>query len=144
MRSVSIRRGHGQGFTLIEVMIVVVIVGILAGIGYPLYTDYVLRGKRTDGKAAIQELMNREERHYTENSTYTTDIDGELGYDADPTTTEDGAYEVSAVQCAGAEPLTQCVRVEAEPQGRQADDTCDTLWRNSRGQQGATGAGECW
>lgn len=64
-------RPHRQnGFTLIELMIVVAIVGILAAIAYPSYRDYVIETRRADAQGALMGLANAMERHYTENNTY--------------------------------------------------------------------------
>lgn len=56
------------GFTLIEVMVVVAIIGILAAIAYPNYTDYVLRSNRTAATACLTEMAQLMERHYSANS----------------------------------------------------------------------------
>ena len=62
---------HAQsGFTLIELMITVAIVGILAAIAYPSYTQYVERARRNDAKAVLLEASQYMERRYTENRTY--------------------------------------------------------------------------
>ena len=59
-----------KGFSLIELMIVVAIIGILAGISYPSYRDFVIRARRTDAKAALLDVAQRLERFYSENNTY--------------------------------------------------------------------------
>lgn len=59
-----------QGFTLIELMIVVAIIGILAAIAYPSYTEYVQRGKRSEAKVALLEAVQNLERYYSANGTY--------------------------------------------------------------------------
>lgn len=56
-----------QGFTLIEMMVVVVILGILAAIAFPNYQEYVLRGKRAEGQALLNEAAAHEERWYSLN-----------------------------------------------------------------------------
>jgi type IV pilus assembly protein PilE len=56
-------RRHATGFTLTEVMIVVVIVGILATIAYPSYQEKVLRSRRADGQAALMSLAQAQERY---------------------------------------------------------------------------------
>jgi len=61
------------GFTLIEVMIVVAIVGILAAIAYPSYDEYVKRGNRTEGQALLQDTSARQERYFSQNNAYVTD-----------------------------------------------------------------------
>ncbi|WP_338081776.1 type IV pilin protein [Ectothiorhodospira mobilis] len=59
-----------RGFTLIEVMITVAIIGILAAIAYPSYTRYVERTQVSDGKVALSEAAQRLERCYTSTLTY--------------------------------------------------------------------------
>ncbi|XOZ33467.1 type IV pilin protein [Halomonadaceae bacterium KBTZ08] len=64
-------RGRSNGFTLIELMIVVAIIGILAAIAYPSYLKYVEDARRSDAQAALMGLASAMERHRTSNNTYT-------------------------------------------------------------------------
>lgn len=59
-----------KGFTLVELMIVVVIVGILASIGVPAYNDYVLRGKLTEAMTELAGMRVRLEQYYQDNRNY--------------------------------------------------------------------------
>ncbi|MCN4143927.1 MAG: prepilin-type N-terminal cleavage/methylation domain-containing protein [Thiohalomonas sp.] len=58
------------GFTLIELMIVVAVVGILAGIALPSYQESVAKSKRADAQGALLSLSASMERYFTENNTY--------------------------------------------------------------------------
>jgi len=59
-----------RGFTLVEVLIVVTIIGILAAVALPSYTEYTKRGYRADGKSALLQLSSALERYHTENGSY--------------------------------------------------------------------------
>lgn len=131
-----------MAFTLIELMIVIVILGIIVAVAYPAYTDQVRKARRAEAKSALQQTINRQERHYTDNNTYTTDMT-ELGYGADPFITEEGWYSVTAAACGGST-IAQCVEVTAAPQNAQTSDPCSSFTLNSRGQRGVTGSGNCW
>lgn len=61
-----------RGFTLIELMIVVAVVGILAAIAYPSYTDSVRKARRSDGTAALMNAAQRMEVYYAREATYTS------------------------------------------------------------------------
>ena len=65
---------NDKGFTLIEVMIVVVIIAILATIAIPAYEDYVMRARRTEAKSAIMAAYASLEKHFLNNNAYTTDL----------------------------------------------------------------------
>ncbi|MDD2761648.1 MAG: type IV pilin protein, partial [Methylomonas sp.] len=78
-----------RAFTLIELMIVVAVVGILAAIGYPSYTEYVTRAKRADGKAVLLQVQLAQEKWRTNHTTYGTKAN--LGIGASP----DGHYTVN-------------------------------------------------
>ena len=61
-----------QGFTLIEVMIVVAIIGILAAVAYPAFNDFVLRGRIVDATNELSSLRADMERHFQDNRTFQT------------------------------------------------------------------------
>ena len=60
----KINKSRGLGFTLIELMIVVVIVGVLASIALPAFNEYLLRGKRAEGRAILMDAASKMEKHY--------------------------------------------------------------------------------
>lgn len=71
MAAQSVFRGKkNQGFTLIELMIVVVIVGILAAIAYPSYTRYVQRANETEARGQIMEFASQLEAYRAKNFSY--------------------------------------------------------------------------
>lgn len=66
------QRARQTGFTLIEVMVVVAIIGILATIAYPSYRDYILRGQLVDATNGLTSFRAEMERHFQDNRTYAT------------------------------------------------------------------------
>ena len=68
-----------QGFTLIELMIVVAAIGILAAIAYPSYQDSVRKTRRADAKTSLLDLAQQFERCFTINGQYSTDPPGPPG-----------------------------------------------------------------
>jgi type IV pilus assembly protein PilE len=65
-----------SGFSLIELMIVLAIVGILTAIAYPSYQDHVIKTRRADAQGAMLELAQFMQRYYTQNNRYDRDMDG--------------------------------------------------------------------
>jgi type IV pilus assembly protein PilE len=127
------------GFTLIELMIVVVIIAILAAIAMNSYRQYILRGNRTSATRALQDLTSREENYYFSNNAYTTSLNS-LGASASMA----GPYYTVLVPAASA---TNYV-VEADVKGTQAQDgACQSFQLKRTGAQTSTGSGTaatCW
>ena len=119
-----------KGFSLIELMIVIAIIGILTAIAFPNYNRYVVQARRTDATSLLLQMIQQQERYFTEQLTYTTDLMN-LGYGVGTQVpSEGGHYLVSATACAGLT-IDRCVLLTAEPQGVQSADGNITL--DSRG-----------
>ena len=137
-----------QGFTLIELMIVILIIGILAAIAYPAYQEHVTRARRSDGQTALLDLASRMERYYSERNTYQTATigTGNAATDVlDTTTSPEGWYALTITN-----QTPTSYSIQAVPQNAQAtaDQLCQTLTYNSTGQKGFTGPNgtleRCW
>ena len=128
------------GFTLIEVMMAVVIIGILAAIAFPSYREYVLRGHRSEGVALLSEAAARQERYYAQNNTYADSV-AKLSMDAD----SDNDYYRLSVVAADATSYT----LLATAINSQVDDLkCGNLGLNEQSVKTETGtaadAADCW
>lgn len=71
MRSLSAGARPSRGFTLVEMLVTVAIIGILAGIAYPAYQGSVIRSNRTEAERALLVTQAQLERYYTAFGTYT-------------------------------------------------------------------------
>ena len=113
-----------KGFTLIELMIVVMIVAILAAIAYPMYREQVRKGHRRAAQAAMMEVVNQEHQYFIANRVYADE--DTLAFSLDPEVEQN--YELTIAVAAGPPPG---FTVTMTPEAGQASD--GTLTVNSVG-----------
>ncbi|MGI2027909.1 type IV pilin protein [Endozoicomonas acroporae] len=115
--------GKASGFTLIELIIAVVIVGILASIAVPSYQNAIQNGRRAEGQTALLDIAGRQEQFFLDNHQYTADLRN-LGLGANPFISDEGWYSISAA-CGGNGDVFACSDgfvLIATPQGGQVPD----------------------
>lgn len=104
-----------HGFTLIELMITVAVLGIIAAIAYPSYQEQMSKTRRSDAKAALMDAAAKAERHYTQFGNYGGTI-------PIPATSENGFYTIVLTAATTASPQTYSIT--ATRTGIQANDKC--------------------
>lgn len=131
-----------RGITLIELLTVIAVIGILGAIGYPLYVEQTVKGRRASGKAMLHNVLQQSERFYTQNNTFTTDM-AELGYGDGPYLSENGTHTIE-LDVGPTGDIATSVTVIATPV--QPDPRCGVLTLSSDMSRTASGSqpDQCW
>jgi type IV pilus assembly protein PilE len=155
---------RSAGFTLIELMVVVVIASILLAVAVPAYLTYIRQARRTEAKTAILDLAGREERYFSTNGAAYTQTPAQIGLTGAgfPINVGNSYYQVTVCSPAagGAAPCNdttppvapsfQIVAVPVAANGQTRDAPCQIFGVDSTGKQWALdGAGNdttpyCW
>jgi type IV pilus assembly protein PilE len=147
-----------SGFTLVELMIVVVIATILLSIAVPSYMTQMRQSRRTEAKTALLDLAGREESYFSTNGSAYTNAAANLGYAGFGVPIGSGYYQLTVCVPAAANctaglampnpPAAPSYTIVATPVGSQVNDAqCTAFAVDSTGQQFATGPGgtaTCW
>jgi type IV pilus assembly protein PilE len=137
------RTAKTAGFTLVELMIVIAIIGIISAIAIPSYDSYMKKSRRADAKVALSKMADHQERYYLQNNTYSAAVS-----DVGGAATEEGFYTLS-INSADVNGFQ--LTATAVPGGQQANDTdCLLMYLSSTGAResgAAPGGGDlknCW
>jgi type IV pilus assembly protein PilE len=147
-----VRGRRSKGFTLVELMAVVLIAAILLSIAVPLYMQQVRKGRRTDAKTAVMDLAGREERMFSTTNAYSADPT-QLGYAAVgsgatfPQIVGNGYYNINVPVIT---PTTFTITATAISADQLKDTSCFSFSVTQTGQQSSLSSGgantttTCW
>lgn len=135
---------RNRGVTLVELMVVLVIIGILASIVYPAYTESIREARRSDARTSLLEMAQFMERYYAANGRYVTAANGNtapaLPYTQSPKDGSSKYYNLSVTGAGNSQ-----YQLNAAPTGAMSGDRCGTLTLTHQGVKGAGGdASACW
>ncbi|TPH19232.1 type IV pilin protein [Litorilituus lipolyticus] len=128
------------GFTLLEVLITVALIGILVSIAYPSYTEFVVKSNRSEAQRELVRLANLQEQAFVDNRAYTEDMT-QLGANADPFITDGGNYSIDAN--VGNNGTTFTLTATALLLQKKRDTKCAKFSVTETGEKDATNS-DCW
>jgi len=132
------------GFTLVELLITIAILSIVAGIAVPAYSTYIIQANRSDAISFLSEVAGEQQRYFSENNQYATDM-SELGYgDAATAISPESHYTISISR---PDPTSYVLTATPVAGGRQQrDDECSAFTLSSTGIRANTGGSDnnCW
>lgn len=137
------------GFTLIELMMTVAVIGILAAIALPAYQEHVRRTNRAEAKSILLEMAQLLERNFTESNRYDLKSDA-TSFTLPVTQSPKTGTAKYTIQFAAGTPTQNTYTLQAIPTGAMASDTCATLTLTHTGIKGTTAdpsiitAADCW
>ena len=142
---------HQRGFTLIELMIALVIIGVLVAIAVPAYTNYLQKSYRNDAKTALLDLATREEKFFSINNQYTSSATSLYGgstatFPMNVQSSASSYYQLSApAVTAGSATTVASFSASAVPTNTQTPDACGTFTITSTGVTSVSGTlTNCW
>lgn len=133
-----------NGFTLIEIVIALAILGLLMAVALPSWQSFMIKTKRTEAKVLLTEVANEQVRYFTENNRYAKSMT-QLGYGSDRYLTENGNYSVRVATSTAS--TFSLVAIPEAGTSQVNDKECLRFTLNSSGVKGVTGtavAEDCW
>ena len=150
VKSAKVGRGQNafaaSGFTLIEVMIVVVLIAVLASLAIPSYQEFIVKARRTEAKELLYSAAQRQQQHFTQMNRYTTDAVNELKV---ATTSTNGYYTLS-IAAGHSGSINSSYSMSATPatgSSQTSDAACGIFTINSLSQRTVSGSQTlppCW
>ena len=144
-----------MGFSMIEMLIVMVILAVLAAAAMPAWQQHVISTRRNEAQAMLMKLMLQQERYFTQHGTYLAFSSSSTGFEErqfqwwSGSRAPDSGYEIEGKACDG-EPIEQCVQLVATAgtavvNARYRDDECRDMTLTSIGERLSNGTrAECW
>lgn len=150
----SNRGFSNKGFTLIELMITVAIVGILAAVAFPSYTSYIAKARRADARTQLASAQQWIEKFYSESYDYARNTAGGSSttafnaqpFSQSPRVGDGSAMYVLTLTVSASPATTYTLSATPVAGGSMSSDVCGTLTLSNTGRRGAGGGDilKCW
>jgi len=137
MQKVKVMKKN-RGFTLLELLITIAVIGIISSIAYPSYIDNISRANRSEAQRELLRMASLQEQYFIDHREYTADMT-KLGAGADPYITDSGLYSIDTTVVG----ITYTLVATAKGRQITADSSCLTLSVTDTGKKTAAST-HCW